>query len=130
MGSRAVHQLRSCGFANLRQVEDVRYGLGWIEPHVVGLTPAVLLTGELITYPKSLVPVEAERGQVNPECAVLGAERVEVHDDQNRVTGDRIELGVREQRVILDMVEGDVAQLVQSGVQSPDFVEPGDERLQ
>ncbi len=80
--------------------------------------------------PEVVLPVETEGGHVEPQGRGLGAEWIEVDDDQYPVPGGGVDLGVGDQRRVLDVVKGDVAQLLQSRMTTPDRVERGDPRFQ
>ena len=66
----------------------------------------------------------------NHNVACSGAESVERHDDEHAVAGGRVELAVGDQRLVVDGVEGDVAQLLEGGMGAANLVQPRDEWLQ
>ena len=69
-------------------------------------------------------------GHVQPHRSLLGGERVQRDDDEDGVAGDRVELAVGEQRLVVDVVEVNGAQLAQGGVHPADLVQAAQERLQ
>src|SRR5882757_11175726 len=118
-----AQQRDSCFGRYERHIDDVSDGVTRIDAYVVGRTPLVFLAGDLVAYPEPLMMFHTQCGHVQPQRRFLRAERVERHHDQHAVTGDRVEFAVRQQRVAVDGMERDVAQLLQRWMQSTNAVQ-------
>src|ERR1700733_4208352 len=108
-----AQQRDSCFGRYERHVDDVGDGVAGIDAHVVGRSPLVFLAGYLVSYPKPLMMFHTQCGHVQPQRGIFWPECVERHHDQHAVASDRVELAVRQQRVVVDGMERDVAQLLQ-----------------
>ena len=116
-----------CGEDGRRTAACARARAARLQAHIVVPAPVVGLAGELVAHRHGLVPVEAELRHVQRDRGLLGVVRVEVDDHQNRVRcPSRLRVG--DHRVVVGVVEVEVAQLLQGGVPPPDPVERGDQR--
>src|SRR3984885_715299 len=111
-----AQQRDSCFGRYERHIDNVSDGVTRIDAYVVGRSPLVFLAGYLVSHPKPFMVFHTQCRHVQPQRRLLRPERVERHHDQHAVTGDRIELAVGQQRVVVDGVERDVAQLLQRGM--------------
>src|SRR5271166_1304071 len=124
-------QQRHSGFGRYeRHVDDVSDGVARIDAHVVGCSPLVFLAGYLVADPEPLIVLHTQCGHVQPQRRLFRPERVECDHHQHAVAGDRVELAVGQQSVVVDTVERDVPELVKSGMESTNLVQPRDKWLQ
>ena len=103
---------------------------GRLQADEIVLAPLVFLPADFVTDPEPVVGSHRERAHIQPECALLGGEGIQRHNDKDRVTGHRVELAKGQQSVVIDVMEPDGAQLTQRRVQPSDLIEPGEEWLQ
>src|ERR1700685_201529 len=124
-------QQRDSGFGRYeRHVDDVSGGRARVDPYVIGCSPLVFLAGYFVAHPEPLMVLHTQCGHVQPQHRLLRPERVERHHDQHAVAGDRVELAVGQQCVVVDAVERDVAQLLKCRMESTNVVQLCDKWLQ
>ena len=80
------------------------------------LPPLVFVAGELVAHGEPVVPVEAQRRHVEPSVAPARCRTGPANHHEHGVAGRRVALAVGQQRVVVDVVKPEGAQLVQRGV--------------
>lgn len=94
------------------QRDEVGDRVGGVEPDVVGLRPLISLAADLVVHHRAVVPFPADGGQIQRQRALFGCEGVQVDHHQYRVTGRGVDLRIREQIVVVDVVEVQTSQLL------------------
>ena len=119
------------GLVNVLRTEKSRastvdgLGLG-AETDVGGLAPLPALAGDVVEDLDTLVPAKAERTHVQAQGRLPRRVRVDVGDDDDGVlgpVGERAGLGEGEEVLVVDVVEGEVAQELEARVLAADPVE-------
>ena len=113
---------------DFRQFDDMTHVEGRIEAYIIVLTPRPLLVSNKVVNLNSRG--QSQRLQVKVDCRLLDALRIEIDDDGQRISSERIDLGVRHDLVVIRRYEPECPELLKSRLLSADGVEHRHERFQ
>ena len=107
---------------DLWQAEDMSDVFLRGKANVVFGRPGVAIARDEVVDGKRLTRIQADRGVIDAKRPGLSVVRIKVDNDEYGVAGYRVDFRVRDELLVVDVVEANVAQLLQRRILLPNMI--------